>query len=67
MGAKTQERITQRAADNQTNGYIVQRERLLAAVSEIRSYAKDQHAIENLKGIERQLRALDRKMLRAVA
>ncbi len=60
--AAMQERITQRAADNVANGYIVQREKLLAAVSEIRSYAKEPHQIANLHGIERQLRSLDRKM-----
>ena len=62
--ADVQKSITQRVKDNKANGYIVQRERLLAVISDIRPFALDRATIEHLQGIERQVRALDRKILR---
>ncbi len=60
--ADAQERITKRGELNHVNGYIVQRERLMAVISDIRPFAKDAETVAHLKGIERQLAALDRKM-----
>jgi hypothetical protein len=60
-----QDRITERAEENHTNGYILQRERLLAVVAEIRAYARTPETIKTLRGVERQVKALDRKMMAA--
>jgi hypothetical protein len=59
----TQKRLAEQAKLNADNGLIVQRERLMAAVSEIRGHAKDAATVKHLKGIERQLRNLTDKML----
>jgi hypothetical protein len=58
----TQKQITAQAELNAENGYIIQRERLMAAVSAIRPYAKDAKTIKHLQGVERQLRSLVKKM-----
>jgi hypothetical protein len=63
--ADVQKRITQRAADNRTNGYVVQRERLLDAIAGLRPFANSEKTIKHLRGVERQVRALDRKMMAA--
>lgn len=58
-----QKRIAEQAELNRENGLVVQRERLMAAISDIRPFARDAATIRQLKGIERQLRAVARKML----
>ena len=60
-----QDRITERAAENTINGWVLQRERLLAVVAEIRPHARTPDAIKSLRGVERQVKALDRKMMAA--
>lgn len=45
---------------NAENGFVLQRERLMDAVSELRGYAKDPGTIRKLKSVERQLRTLSR-------
>jgi hypothetical protein len=60
-----QKQITAQAKLNADNGYVLQRERLMAAISAIRPYARDRDTIKHLKGVERQLRSLVAKMMPA--
>jgi hypothetical protein len=53
-----QKRFVAQAQLNAQNGYVLQREKLLAAVGELRPYAKTPSAIKHLRSAERQLRAL---------
>jgi len=59
----TQKAFAAQAKLNVENGYVVQREKLLAAIADIRPYARDRATAKQLQGIERQCRALVGRML----
>jgi hypothetical protein len=66
VSASLQEKFSQRAREQHTatkrGDWREQRDRLMAVVREIRAHAVDPKAAGNLRGIERQIASLDRKM-----
>jgi hypothetical protein len=54
--------VTTEAEPNADNGLALHRERLMAAVSDIRPFAKDAATRKRLQDIERQIRKLDARL-----